>query len=63
MLFPGMSVGPFRLMDYIGLDVVYNVQDQYFQESYDPYFKPLEKLKEMVEKGELGMKSGKGFYD
>ncbi len=61
-IFTGMKMGPFVLMDGIGLDVVYAVQMSYYHESGDPRDKPPDALKEMVEKGELGMKSGKGFY-
>lgn len=60
--FTGMKMGPFVLMDGIGLDTVYSVQMSYFYESGDPRDKPPDALKEMVEKGDLGMKTGKGFY-
>ncbi|MFX1379517.1 MAG: 3-hydroxyacyl-CoA dehydrogenase family protein [Promethearchaeota archaeon] len=61
-IFTGMKMGPFNLMDGIGLDTVYSVQMSYYNESGDPRDKPPEALKEMVENGDLGMKSGKGFY-
>lgn len=61
-IFTGMNMGPFETMDAIGLDVVYNVEKSYFNESGDPKDKPPEKFKEKIEKGELGLKSGKGFY-
>jgi 3-hydroxybutyryl-CoA dehydrogenase len=60
--FTGMKMGPFVLMDGIGLDTVYSVQMSYYHESGDPRDKPPDALKEMVEKGDLGMKTGKGFY-
>ncbi|MFX0038387.1 MAG: 3-hydroxyacyl-CoA dehydrogenase family protein [Promethearchaeota archaeon] len=60
--FTGMKMGPFVLMDAIGLDTVYAVQMGYFDESGDPRDKPPNALKEMIDKGDLGMKSGKGFY-
>lgn len=60
--FTGMKMGPFVLMDGIGLDVVYAVQMSYYHESGDPRDKPPDALKEMIDRGELGMKSGKGFY-
>lgn len=60
--FTGMKMGPFVLMDGIGLDTVYSVQMSYYHESGDPRDKPPDALKTMVEKGDLGMKSGKGFY-
>lgn len=62
MLFTGMPLGPFGIMDYIGLDVVYSVQKMYFDESGDPRLLPPQALKDMVDRGELGIKSGKGFY-
>ncbi|MFX1594407.1 MAG: 3-hydroxyacyl-CoA dehydrogenase family protein, partial [Promethearchaeota archaeon] len=60
--FTGMKMGPFVLMDAIGLDIVYTVQMSYFLESNDPKDKPPDELKEMIDNGDLGMKSGKGFY-
>ena len=61
-IFTGMPMGPFTLMDGIGLDVIYNVESSYYQESQDPKDKPPDKLREMVERGELGIKTGSGFY-
>ena len=61
-IFTGMPMGPFTLMDGIGLDVIYNVESSYYQESNDLKDKPPEKLREMVERGELGIKTGSGFY-
>lgn len=54
--------GPFQFMDRIGLDVVYDIEMSYFKNSGYPDDKPPELLKDMVKKGELGVKSGKGFY-
>ena len=59
----GMIAGPFGMMDFVGLDVVYDIETSYYLDSRDPKDKPPEALREMVEGGELGMKSGKGFYD
>jgi len=61
-IFTGMNMGPFELMDGIGLDVAYNVEMSYYKESGDPKDKPPEKFKDKVEKGELGLKTGQGFY-
>lgn len=61
-IFTGMKMGPFVLMDGIGLDTVYAVQMSYFEESGDPRDKPPDALKQMVDNGDLGMKTGKGFY-
>lgn len=62
MVFTGMDMGPFGLMDAVGLDVVYDIEMVYYQDSQDPKDKPPEALLEMVKKGELGVKTGKGFY-
>jgi len=61
-IFLGMDYGPFVLMDAVGLDVVYDIEMSYFKESGDPNDKPPQILKDMVERGELGIKSKKGFY-
>jgi 3-hydroxybutyryl-CoA dehydrogenase len=56
-----VPMGPFALMDQIGLDVVYAVHSTYYQE-YGDFYKPPEALNQMVERGDLGVKTGKGFY-
>ncbi len=61
-IFTGMSIGPFGLMDRAGLDVIYDVEMMYYKESGDLRDQPLQMLKEMVDRGDLGVKSGKGFY-
>ncbi|MFX0072476.1 MAG: 3-hydroxyacyl-CoA dehydrogenase family protein [Candidatus Hermodarchaeota archaeon] len=61
-IFTGMSVGPFQLMDNVGLDTVYNVEMSYYKESGDPRDKPPQKLKDMIDRGELGARTKKGFY-
>jgi 3-hydroxybutyryl-CoA dehydrogenase len=61
-VFTNMKVGPFALMDSVGLDTVYNIEMVYYDESKDPKDKPPEALMEKIKKGELGVKSGKGFY-
>jgi 3-hydroxybutyryl-CoA dehydrogenase len=62
MIFTGMPLGPFAMMDGIGLDVVLQVHRFYHEEYKDAFYRPPEALEKMVEKGELGMKTGKGFY-
>jgi len=57
------EVGPFQFMDRIGLDVIYDIEMSYFKNSGIPDDKPPDELKEMVEIGELGVKSGKGFFN
>ncbi len=62
MIWNGVSQGPFALMDQVGLDVVYGIEMVYYEESKDPKDYPPETLKEMIERNELGVKTGKGFY-
>jgi 3-hydroxybutyryl-CoA dehydrogenase len=62
MIFTGMSQGPFGLMDTVGLDVVYDIEMVYYNESKDPKDHPPAALKAMIERKELGVKTGKGFY-
>lgn len=62
MVFTKMKEGPFALMDKVGLDVIYDIEMVYYNDSKDPKDKPPDALREMIERGELGVKSGKGFY-
>ncbi len=62
MIFTGMKEGPFALMDKVGLDVIWDIEMVYYNESKDPKDHPPQALKEMIDRGELGVKSGKGFY-
>ncbi|MDQ6683777.1 MAG: 3-hydroxyacyl-CoA dehydrogenase NAD-binding domain-containing protein [Pseudomonadota bacterium] len=62
MVFTGMTYGPFFLMDLVGLDVIYAVEQIYFKDSGDPRDEPPALLKAKVDRGELGVKSGRGFY-
>jgi 3-hydroxybutyryl-CoA dehydrogenase len=63
MVFTGMRLGPFGLMDRVGLDVVRDIENVYYRESGDPGDAPPPLLEEKVAKGELGIKTGKGFYE
>jgi 3-hydroxybutyryl-CoA dehydrogenase len=54
--------GPFGLMDSVGLDVIYDIEMVYYRNSQDPKDHPPEALKQKVDRGELGVKTGKGFY-
>ncbi len=54
---------PFAQMDRIGLDVIRDIELNYAAESGDPADLPRRILTERVERGELGVKTGRGFYE
>lgn len=56
-------MGPFRLGDFTGLDVTYNARRHMFEKTGDERYRPSERLREKVERGELGRKTGKGWYE
>ena len=62
MIFLDESIGPFGLMDMIGLDVVRDIEMVYYRESGDASDAPPQILLDKIERGELGVKTGKGFY-
>ncbi|WP_425463763.1 3-hydroxyacyl-CoA dehydrogenase family protein [Metabacillus indicus] len=55
-------IGPFALMDLTGIDVNYFVRMQRYEESGDERDMPAKIVREKVQNGELGRKTGKGFY-
>ncbi|WP_100400071.1 3-hydroxyacyl-CoA dehydrogenase family protein [Bacillus sp. FJAT-44742] len=55
-------IGPFALIDLTGLDVHYSVREQRYKESGNEEDKPSQIIIDKVNKGELGRKTGKGFY-
>ena len=55
-------MGPFGKMDEIGLDVVKDIEEHYASESGDPSDLPPKILTDRVARGDLGMKTGRGFY-
>jgi len=55
-------IGPLRLSDMVGLDVRLDIARQ-LAGTIGPHFAPPQLLQDMVARGELGQKSGKGFYD
>jgi len=56
-------MGPFTLMDFVGLDIHYNACMAIYEETKDPAYFPPPVLKKMIQAGHLGRKTGKGFYD
>ena len=62
MIAQGSSMGPFGMMDRVGLDVVRDIEMVYYMESGDHGDAPPRFLLDKIEKGELGIKTGKGFY-
>jgi len=54
--------GPFGMMDRVGLDVVRDIEMVYYEESGADRDAPPGMLLEMIERGELGVETGKGFY-
>jgi 3-hydroxyacyl-CoA dehydrogenase/enoyl-CoA hydratase/3-hydroxybutyryl-CoA epimerase len=57
----GMPMGPFALMDMMGIDVCQHIADYLYRE-YGPRMEPTRLLAKLVEAGRLGKKAGKGFY-
>jgi 3-hydroxybutyryl-CoA dehydrogenase len=58
----GYPMGPFTLLDYVGLDTTYYIANIFFEEYREPQYAPPPLLKRMVLAGRLGKKSGHGFY-
>ncbi len=56
-------MGPFTLLDYVGLDTTMWAAEAIYEEYKDPLYAPPPLLRRMVISGMLGKKSGKGFYD
>ena len=59
----GYPMGPFTLLDFVGLDTTYYIANIMFEEYRERRFAPPPLLKQMVTAGRLGKKSGRGFYD
>lgn len=58
----GFVIGPFRLLDHVGLDTIYYAANNFYNEFKETRFAPPPLLKRMVVAGNLGKKTGKGFY-
>jgi 3-hydroxybutyryl-CoA dehydrogenase len=59
----GYPMGPFTLLDFVGLDTTYYIANIMFDEYREPAYAPPPLLKRMVLAGRLGRKSGQGFYE
>ena len=57
------SAGPFRMMDQVGLDVVLDIEEHYCAEHPEYPEGPRRLLRDYIQQGRLGVKSGAGFYD
>jgi len=55
-------IGPLALADLIGLDTMLSVMEVFYTGFNDPKYRPAPLLKEMVDAGRLGRKTGRGFY-
>ncbi|HEX7018507.1 MAG TPA: 3-hydroxybutyryl-CoA dehydrogenase, partial [Gemmatimonadaceae bacterium] len=58
----GYPMGPFTLLDFVGLDTTYYIANIMFEEYREPAYAPPPLLKRMVLAGRTGKKSGQGFY-
>jgi 3-hydroxybutyryl-CoA dehydrogenase len=58
----GYPMGPFTLLDFVGLDTTYYIANIMFEEFREPAYAAPPLLKRMVLAGRLGRKSGQGFY-
>ncbi len=59
----GHPMGPLELSDLVGLDIRLRIAEYLHKELNAPHFHPPRILREMVDRGDLGKKSGKGFYE
>ncbi|MBW2370541.1 MAG: hypothetical protein JRH15_21930 [Deltaproteobacteria bacterium] len=62
MIFTGNQFGPFAMMDGSGLDVIKDVEMEYYRDSKDPKDHPPQAFLEKLDNNELGLKTGRGFY-
>lgn len=58
----GYPMGPFELLDYVGLDTTLYAAEAIYKEYPDPAYAPPTLLRRMVQAGRYGKKNGKGFY-
>jgi len=58
-----LPIGPIALLDFNGIDVAYKVSQAMYEQTKDPQYALSPLIRKMVENGQLGRKTGKGFYD
>jgi 3-hydroxybutyryl-CoA dehydrogenase len=58
-----LPMGPLELLDFVGLDTSLSILEVLFEEHHDPCSAPAPLLKRMVTAGQLGRKTGQGFYE
>jgi len=59
----GHPMGPFRLLDLTGIDLLYHISNESYKKTGDPERRPSPIIVEKYVKGEWGEKTGKGFYE
>lgn len=59
----GHPMGPFELMDLVGIDVVHLIRLAEYEQTGDPASLPAESIKAKYEAGDFGRKTGRGWYD
>jgi 3-hydroxybutyryl-CoA dehydrogenase len=59
----GFPMGPFALLDLVGLDTSLAILDALYDEFRDPNYAPVPLLRRLVSSGQLGRKTKRGFYD
>ncbi|WP_189037366.1 3-hydroxyacyl-CoA dehydrogenase family protein [Streptomyces daqingensis] len=59
----GHAMGPLATADLTGVDILLHASENIYTESQDPKFAPPESMRRMVDAGDIGRKSGRGFYE
>jgi len=59
----GHPMGPLTLLDLVGIDTAYAISDVLYEQFKDPIYSAPNLMKQMVQAGHFGRKTGKGFYD
>jgi 3-hydroxybutyryl-CoA dehydrogenase len=59
----GHPMGPLTLLDLVGIDTAYAISDVLYEQFKDPIYSAPNLMRQMVQAGHFGRKTGKGFYD